>query len=100
MRDVNMWRYCNCFYKDDPLVEVVFHAALKRRPVVIGKNQFRSFKNMDDLICFLGYSRKYEIEVNNKIINKYGPALIYKEFCILIEKDCVHIRMRPLYGRT
>jgi len=94
-----MWWLFKCFYTDEPLVEVVFHVSIKRKPVVIGKNQFKSFKSMDDLICFLGYSRAYEIEVNDQIINKYGKPCIYKEFCILTGQNCVHVRMRALYGR-
>jgi hypothetical protein len=94
-----MWWLFKCFYTDEPLVEVVFHVALKRKPVVIGKNQFKSFKSMNDLIEFIGYSGTYELEVENEIIDKYSHPYIYKDICILKGPNCVHIRMRPLYGR-
>ena len=92
-----MWKCFKCFYKDNPFVEVKFQASLRRRPVIIGINKFKSIKSMNELICFLGFHGEYEIEVKNEFINKDGPLRIYKEFCLLRPNECIHIRMRALY---
>ena len=92
-----MWRYLKCFYKDEPFVEVKFQASMRRRPVIIGKNKFKSFKTMDDLILFLQFYGDYNIEVNNEFINKYTRTMIYKDFCLLKQNQCIHLRMRALY---
>lgn len=92
-----MWQCLKCFYKDEPFVEVKFQASMRRKPVIIGKNKFKSFKTMGDLILFLEFYGEYDIEVKNEFISKYSSIMIYKELCLLKEAQCIHLRMRALY---
>jgi hypothetical protein len=92
-----MWRYLKCFYKDEPFVEVKFQVSMRRRPVIIGKNKFKSFKTMGDLILFLEFYGDYDIEVENEIMNKYSRIIIHKEFCLVKEAQRIQMRMRALY---
>ena len=92
-----MWQCLKCFYKDEPFVEVKFHASMRRKPVIIGKNKFKSFKTMDDLILFLQFYDDYDIEIQNEIMNKYSRIMIHKEFCLVKETKRIQMRMRALY---
>jgi hypothetical protein len=70
---------------------------MRKKPVIIGKNKFKSFKTMGDLILFLQFYGDYDIEVKNEIMNKYSRIMIHKEFCLVKETQRIQMRMRALY---
>lgn len=94
-------RLTHCFVRDPPFVKI----QTNEKKQVIRRNQFKSFKKMDDLIRALeilppGISYKL-ISPQYGDISLYGDVKIYRDFSIsYVEKRKLYfidIQCTPLY---